>query len=46
VRKKLGDLGLDIAPPEQQTPAGFAAFHKAEIEKRWPIIRTAGTLGE
>ena len=46
VRKKLGDLGLDIALPEQQTPAGFAAFHKAEIEKWWPIIKTAGIVGE
>jgi len=42
VRKKLTDLGLDIASPEQQTPEGLAAFHKVEIEKWWPIIKVAG----
>jgi hypothetical protein len=30
-----------IATPDQQTPAGLAAFHKAEIEKWWPIIKGA-----
>ena len=28
-------------PREQQTPEGLAAFHKAEIEKWWPIIKAA-----
>jgi tripartite-type tricarboxylate transporter receptor subunit TctC len=41
VRKRLIDLGQVIAPREQQTPAAFAAFHKAEIEKWWPIIKAA-----
>jgi hypothetical protein len=30
----------------QQTPSGLAAFHKAEIEKWWPIIKAAGIRGE
>jgi hypothetical protein len=30
-----------IATPEQQTPAGLAAFQKAEINKWWPIIKAA-----
>ena len=42
VRARFSDLGLDVAPREQQTPEGFAAFHKAEIEKWWPIIKAAG----
>jgi tripartite-type tricarboxylate transporter receptor subunit TctC len=42
VRTRFAELGLDIAPREQQTPEGLAAFHKAEIEKWWPIIRAAG----
>jgi tripartite-type tricarboxylate transporter receptor subunit TctC len=46
VREKLTGLGLDIATPEQQTPAAFAAFHKAEIEKWWPIIKAAGIKAE
>jgi tripartite-type tricarboxylate transporter receptor subunit TctC len=42
VRARFSDLGLDIAAREQQTPEGLAAFHKAEIEKWWPIIKAAG----
>ena len=46
VRARLADFGLDVASPEQQTPAGLAAFEKAEIEKWWPIIQAAGIRGE
>ena len=46
VREKLIHLGLDIARPEQQTPQGLAAFHKAEIEKWWPIVKAAGIKAE
>jgi tripartite-type tricarboxylate transporter receptor subunit TctC len=42
IQKRFTELGLDIAPREQQTPEGLAAFQKAEIEKWWPIIKTAG----
>ncbi|MBI3372766.1 MAG: tripartite tricarboxylate transporter substrate binding protein BugD [Betaproteobacteria bacterium] len=42
LRARFSDLGLDVAPREQQTPEGLAAFHKAEIEKWWPIIKAAG----
>jgi tripartite-type tricarboxylate transporter receptor subunit TctC len=41
VRKRLSDLGQVIATREQQTPTALAAFHKAEIEKWWPIIKAA-----
>jgi len=41
VQARLAELGLDIASPELQTPEGLAAFHKAEIEKWWPIIKAA-----
>jgi len=41
VQKRFADLGLDVAPRELQTPEGFAAFHKSETEKWWPIIRAA-----
>jgi tripartite-type tricarboxylate transporter receptor subunit TctC len=41
VRQRLTDLGQVIATREQQTPAALAAYHKAEIEKWWPIIRAA-----
>ena len=39
---KLLYMGLDIATREQQSPEGLATFHKAEIEKWYPIIRAAG----
>ena len=42
VRARLTDLGQDIPTAAQQTPAGLAAYQKAEIEKWWPIIKAAG----
>jgi tripartite-type tricarboxylate transporter receptor subunit TctC len=41
VRQRLTDLGHEIAPREQQSPTALAAYHKAEIEKWWPIIKAA-----
>ena len=46
VRTRFTQLGLDVASREQQTPEGLAAFHKAEIEKWWPIIKAAGVKSE
>ena len=46
VRQRLDDLGQEIPPPEQQTPAALGAYHKAEIEKWWPIIKAAGIKAE
>ncbi len=45
-RARFADLGLDVASREQQTPEGLASFHKAEIEKWWPIIKAAGIKAE
>jgi len=45
-RRKIADLGMEPPPPEQRTPAAFAAFHKAEIETWWPIIRATGIKAE
>jgi tripartite-type tricarboxylate transporter receptor subunit TctC len=46
VKARFSELGLDVAAREQQTPDGLAAFHKAEIEKWWPIIKAANIKGE
>ena len=46
IRARFTQLGLDVASREQQTPEGLAAFHKAEIEKWWPIIKAAGLTAE
>jgi tripartite-type tricarboxylate transporter receptor subunit TctC len=42
VRKKLTDIAQDIFPREELTPEALYAFHKAEIEKWWPVIKAAG----
>jgi tripartite-type tricarboxylate transporter receptor subunit TctC len=42
LRARYAELGLDMAPRELQSPEGFAAFHKAELEKWWPIIKASG----
>ena len=46
VRARLTDLGLEMFPREQLTPEALAAYHKAEIEKWWPIIKAAGIRAE
>jgi tripartite-type tricarboxylate transporter receptor subunit TctC len=46
VRARFADLGQEMAPREQQTPEALAAFHKAEVEKWWPIIKAANIKGE
>ena len=39
-------LGQEIFPREQQTPEALAAYHKAEIERWWPIIKAANIKPE
>jgi tripartite-type tricarboxylate transporter receptor subunit TctC len=46
VHKRLNDLGLELPARDQQTPQALAAWHKAEIEKWWPIIKKAGIKPE
>ena len=40
-RSRLADAGVEIFPREQQTPEALRAFHKAEVDKWWPIIKAA-----
>ena len=46
VRQRLADMGQEIPPRDQQTPEALAAYHKAEIEKWWPLIKAAGIKPE
>jgi tripartite-type tricarboxylate transporter receptor subunit TctC len=46
VRRRLEELGQAIPPPRQQTAEALGAFHKAEIEKWWPIIKAANANAE
>jgi tripartite-type tricarboxylate transporter receptor subunit TctC len=41
VRQRLEELGQVIPPPELQTAEALGAYHKAEIEKWWPILKAA-----
>jgi tripartite-type tricarboxylate transporter receptor subunit TctC len=41
VRKKLGDLGLDMPPKDQLSPQALGTWQKAEIAKWWPMIKSA-----
>ena len=42
VKARFSELGLDVAPREQQTPEGLAKLQQAEIDKWWPSIKAAG----
>jgi tripartite-type tricarboxylate transporter receptor subunit TctC len=46
VRKRLTDIAQDIFPPDQLTPEALGAFHRAEAQKWWPIIKAAGIKAE
>lgn len=41
VRARFAEQGLEIPPREQQTPEALAALQKTEIDKWWPLIKTA-----
>jgi tripartite-type tricarboxylate transporter receptor subunit TctC len=46
IRRRLADLGLEIAPRARQTPEALGTFHRAEIAKWWPIIKAANIKAE
>ena len=46
VRQRLAELGQEIPLREQQTPEALSTFHKAEIDKWWPIIKASNIKAE
>lgn len=46
VRTRFADLGQEIFPRDQQTPAVLGSYHKAETEKWWPVIKAAAIKAE
>jgi tripartite-type tricarboxylate transporter receptor subunit TctC len=46
VRQRLGDLGQEIPPREQQTPEALGAYQRAQIEKWSPIVKGANIKAE
>jgi tripartite-type tricarboxylate transporter receptor subunit TctC len=41
VQKRIAALGMVIPTAAEATPEALAAYHKAEVEKWWPIIKAA-----
>ena len=41
VRKQLENLGLQMTPQDQLSPAALGAWQKLEIAKWWPMIKAA-----
>jgi len=46
VQQRLETLGQVIFPRDQQNPAALAAYHRAEIDRWWPIMKAAGLKAE
>jgi tripartite-type tricarboxylate transporter receptor subunit TctC len=46
VKQRLADLGQEIVPVVQQTPAALAAYQQAEMDKWYPIVKAANMKGE
>ncbi|RAI33062.1 Bug family tripartite tricarboxylate transporter substrate binding protein [Rhodoplanes serenus] len=42
VKARYAEIAQEIPPAAHQTPEGFSAYHKAEMEKWVPIIKAAG----
>jgi tripartite-type tricarboxylate transporter receptor subunit TctC len=46
IRQKLLVQGFNIPAPDQLSPDVLATYQKAEIERWWPIVKTANVRGE
>jgi tripartite-type tricarboxylate transporter receptor subunit TctC len=46
VRQRFADWGQEIPTRDQQTPEALAAYHKADIERWWPMIKAANIKPE
>lgn len=46
VKQRIADLGMNLPPREIATPQAFAAFHKAEVEKWYPIVKASGVKAQ
>jgi tripartite-type tricarboxylate transporter receptor subunit TctC len=42
IRQRIANQGLELPPPEQQSPEAFAAYLKGEMDKWGAVIRESG----
>ena len=42
VRKRFSEVGHTIPPKDKLSPQALYAYHKAELDKWWPIMEKAG----
>jgi tripartite-type tricarboxylate transporter receptor subunit TctC len=42
VQKRVEALGMSIPSKAELTPQSLHTYHKAELDKWWPIIKAAG----
>ena len=43
---RLAEIGQDAFPRELQTPEALGEWHRAEIAKLWPVIKSAAIKAE
>ena len=46
VRRRFAEQGQEIPLLAQQTPKALAAYHKAEVDKWWPIVKATNIKAE
>jgi hypothetical protein len=46
VRQRFADQGQEIPPRDQQTSQALAVYHKADIDRWWPLIKAANIKAE
>jgi tripartite-type tricarboxylate transporter receptor subunit TctC len=46
LRQRIADQGLEIPPPEQQSPEAFALYLKSEMDRWGAVIRESGIKGQ
>jgi tripartite-type tricarboxylate transporter receptor subunit TctC len=46
VQKRVAALGMSIPEQAELTPQALYAYHKGELDKWWPIIKSYGIKAE
>jgi tripartite-type tricarboxylate transporter receptor subunit TctC len=46
IAKRLGEIGADIPPADQRSPAALRQLVDAEVDKWVPLIKEAGIVGQ